>query len=249
VKRLIVNADDLGRTRGINGGIRAAHERGLVTSATLMVAYPAAQDVAAMAGACPGLGIGLHVALTGGPPVSSPGQIPSLVDAQGRLPAKPEGLQGARGVEVLREARAQLARFVALLGRQPTHFDSHHHSHRLPVVRDALVALAREAGRPVRLASPDMGELLARAGVATTDRFEEGFFGDTANVEALLAILEALPEGTTELMCHPAEVDAELRGSSGYAEPRSAELQALTDPRVREACRGLGIQLIHFGQL
>jgi len=249
MKRLIVNADDLGRTRGINAGIRAAHERGVVTSATLMVAYSAAQEVAVLASACPGLGVGLHVALTGGPPVSPPEQIPSLVDAQGRLPAKPEGLEGVEAEDVMREARAQLARFVALLGRQPTHFDSHHHSHRLPLVWDAVVALAREIGRPVRLASPEMGEALRGSGVVTTERFEEGFFGETATVATLLTILESLPEGSTELMCHPAEVDEELRASSGYAQPRTAELRALTDPRVREACRGLDIQLIHFGQL
>jgi len=249
VRRLIVNADDLGRTRGINAGVRAAHERGVVTSATLMVAYPAAQEVAALASACPELGIGLHVALTGGRPVTPPEQIPSLVDAHGRLPAKPEGLSGAGSEDVLREARAQLGRFVTLLGRQPSHFDSHHHSHRLPLVRDAIVALARETGRPVRLAAPDLRESLREAGVATTDRFEEGFFGETATVAQLLAMLETLPEGTTELMCHPAEVDEELRTSSGYAEPRAAELAALTDPRVREACERLGVHLIHFGQL
>jgi len=194
MRRLIVNADDLGRTRGINAGIRAAHERGIVTSATLMVAYPAAGDVAGLARSCPGLGIGLHVALTGGPPSRRRTPLPSLVDARGRLPAKPEGLAAARAEDVGREARAQLARFRVLLGREPTHFDSHHHSQRLPDVRDAIVALASETGRPVRLASAEMRQRLLEVGVATTDRFEEGFFGETATVATLIAILESLPE-------------------------------------------------------
>jgi predicted glycoside hydrolase/deacetylase ChbG (UPF0249 family) len=248
-RRLIVNADDLGRTAGINQGVFDAHRRGVVTSATMMVNYPSAADVPALSAANPRLGIGLHLALTGGVPALPPERVATLVDEGGRLPPKPDGLGGASPREVLDEARAQLARFRQIMKRDPTHFDSHHHSHReVPAVLEAIVTLARETGRPVRAASAEMGERLGREGIPTTDRFVEDFFDREATLEVLLGIIQAV-QGTTELMCHPAVVDAELRATSGYAEARTRELEVLTDRRVREAVDRAGVQLIHFGQL
>ncbi|HSL81977.1 MAG TPA: ChbG/HpnK family deacetylase, partial [Thermoanaerobaculia bacterium] len=100
---LIVNADDLGRTPGVNAGIFAAHEGGVVSSATLMVASPAAEEAAAALPRHPGLGVGLHVTLTGSVPVLPPARVPSLVDAAGRLPRWPEGVAGADPGEVRAE--------------------------------------------------------------------------------------------------------------------------------------------------
>ncbi len=248
-RRLIVNADDLGRTPGINAGIFEAHARGLVTSASLMVTPGAAADVPALARAHPRLGIGLHVALTGGRTALPPEQVASLVDVEGRLPSKPEGLTRAQPGQVRAELRAQLTRFERLLGRRPTHFDSHHHAQRVPAVFTALVELARETGLPVRLASPEMAAPLREAGVATTDAFVERFFGDAARLETLLAIVGELSPGVTELMCHPARVDDELRASSSYAEARARELSILTCEAARAAVRAAGVELIHFGAL
>lgn len=248
-KRLIVNADDFGRTSGINRGIVTAHRQGIVTSATLMVAYAPAAEAAALAWDHPGLGVGLHVALTGGPPVLPPERIPSLVDSAGLLPAKPEGLGRARPAEVLAEARAQLRRFREIVKRDPTHFDSHHHSHRTPAVLEALLTLAWETGLPVRCASPDMRERLRRENVRTTDAFVEDFFDQQVLLETLLRIVDEVRVGTTELMCHPAVVDDDLRGSSGYAEMRAKELELLTHREVRQAMQAMGIKLIHFGEL
>src|SRR5437762_14249294 len=95
MKRVIVNADDLGRTPGINRGVFEAHRRGIVTSASLMVNYPAAAEVAQLSAENPGLGIGLHVALTGGVPALPPERVRTLVDAHGRLPSRPSGLGAA----------------------------------------------------------------------------------------------------------------------------------------------------------
>src|SRR5262245_9477293 len=248
-RRLIVNADDLGRTAGINEGVARAHRGGIVTSATVMVNYPAARQVARIARENPGLGLGLHVQLTGGPSALPAERLRSVVDGEGRLPPKPEALRDPDPAEVLSEVRAQLARFQEIVGRLPTHFDSHHHSHRTPAVFAALVELGRETGRPVRCASPDMVEELRARGVRTTDAFREDFFDADATLEKLAAILGELPPGATELMCHPAVVDEELRRSSGYAEPRTRELAVLTSPSAREAVRKSGIELVHFGQL
>jgi predicted glycoside hydrolase/deacetylase ChbG (UPF0249 family) len=249
VKRLIVNADDLGRTHGVNRGVFDAHRRGIVTSATLMVNYPAASEVRGLSDASPRLGIGLHVQLTGGPPLLPSARIPSLVGADGRLAPKPDGLSGADPAEVEAEARAQLARFRELMGRDPTHFDSHHHSHRVAAVFAAVVALAKETGRPVRPADPAQVEILRREGIRTAERFSEEFFDETARLDVLLAIVRGLPEGTTELMCHPAVVDEELRSTSSYALPRARELEALTSPEALEAVRAAGALLVSYAAL
>lgn len=247
---LIVNADDLGRTAGINGGIFEANRRGIVTSATLMVAYPAAVDAAARLAEHPSLGVGLHVALTGGPPVLPPDRLPSLVDDAGRLPRRPDGLAGVDPAEVAAEVRAQFDRFRRLTARLPTHLDGHHHCHRVPVVLEAVVALAAEHGLPVRDAGEGMRQRLDAAGLATTDRFDDSFYAAGASLEALLDLLAGLGPGSTELMCHPGQADAELTAAgSTYVDDRLRELEVLTHPRVLRAVDEAGIRLGHFGHL
>ncbi|HEX2164639.1 MAG TPA: ChbG/HpnK family deacetylase [Thermoanaerobaculia bacterium] len=246
---LIVNADDLGRTPGINEGIFAAHREGIVSSATLMVAYPAAREAAAALGDHPGLGVGLHVQLTGGRPTLPPERVPSLVDGEGRLPRSPERVSGFEPAHVLAEIEHQLDLFHRLTGRAPTHLDSHHHSHRLPVVLDGLIEVARRHGLPVRNASPEVARRLAAEEVATTDVFVERFFGDDTGLDTLLAVLDDLAPGSTELMCHPARVDDELAADSTYTAPRERELATLTDPAARDALAAHGVRLVHFGAL
>jgi len=248
-KRLIVNADDLGRTPGINAGIFEAHSRGLVTSATLMVGFPSAEEAVAEWLETADVGIGLHVTLTGGRPVLPAKEVPSLVDGEGRFPARPEGLGQALADEVQGEVEAQLERFRDLTGRLPTHLDSHHHSHRLPLVCDVLVSLAARHGLPVRNASAEVGERLRRAGISTTDAFVEDFFGSGAQLEVLVEILTHLAPGVTELMCHPGRVDETLRGGSTYVDERERELAVLTHPEAIRVIRERNITLIHFGEL
>lgn len=248
-KRLIVNADDFGRTPGVNAGIVEAHQRGIVTSTTLMVNFPASAAAAALARENPTLGVGLHLALSGGKPTLPPDQVLSLVDTHGLLPPKPEGLAGARPAELVAEARAQLQRFRELVGREPTHFDSHHHSHRLPDVFEAMVTLCWETGLPLRNAAPWMSQRLRREGIPTSDVFLDGFFDEGVTHENLVRILGDVRPGVTELMCHPALVDEVLRAGSSYAEVRDREREILTDDQVRAAVQALGIRLIHFGDL
>jgi predicted glycoside hydrolase/deacetylase ChbG (UPF0249 family) len=94
-----------------------------------------------------------------------------------------------------------------------------------------------------------MRALFGRERIPTPDRFEGSFYDQGATREGLLRILAGLSLGTTELMCHPAVVDDELRSSSSYAEPRARELAVLSDPEARLAVQASGIRLIHFGEL
>jgi predicted glycoside hydrolase/deacetylase ChbG (UPF0249 family) len=247
-RSLVVNADDLGRTAGINDGIFEAHRRGIVSSATLMVGFAAAAAASRALLDHPALGVGLHVTLTGAAPTLAPGRVPSLVDARGRFPARPEGIVDPDPAELSAEIRNQLDLFRDLVGRPPTHLDSHHHSHRHPRVLEALIAVAREHRLPVRASSPAVARRLAEAGVPTTAAFVERFFGDQARLDVLLDILAGLGPGSTELMCHPARVDDELRSGSSYAEPRARELAVLTSRAARDAVRRDGLRLARFDE-
>jgi predicted glycoside hydrolase/deacetylase ChbG (UPF0249 family) len=219
-----------------------AHRHGLVTSATLMVGFPAAREAVELARGCPALGLGLHLALTGAPALAPDS---GLADESGALPARPPALHGADPGELRRECLAQLRRFRELVGRDPTHLDTHHHSHRLSAVLEVVREIASAERLPVRLASPEMAPRLA--GVPTTDAFVEDFHGAGATLPGLLAILAGLSPGVTELMCHPAMVDDELRTGSSYAEERQRELAILTSPQARAATAAL--RLVTFAAL
>jgi predicted glycoside hydrolase/deacetylase ChbG (UPF0249 family) len=244
---LIVNADDLGRTPGINAGVFAAHRHGLVTSATLMVGFGAAESAARALGAHPELGVGLHVTLTGTKPTLPASRVPTLVAADGNFARRPDALGDIDPREVRAEVEHQLALFERLVGRAPTHLDSHHHSHRHPVIRDVLIDVARERGLAVRSSSEDVRRALRDAGVATTDRFIESFYGEATTLDVLLGILRGIEPGTTELMCHPGQVDGELRDGSTYAHERERELTTLCHPQALALAAELGLRLARFG--
>lgn len=226
---LIVNADDLGLSDAVNAGIAAAHERGIVTSASLMVRQGAAPAAASYADAHPALAVGLHIDLGQWDYESG-----EWIVAYQRCPQDDEAAVEA-------ECRAQLDGFRRLLNRDPTHLDSHQHTHMSEPVTSVVDRLAAELGVPLR----------ARGGI----RYEGGFYGqtgkgepfpDSISVESLLGILSSVPAGWTELGCHPG---LGMREESSYGREREVEVQALCDPRVREAIETEGIELRSFALL
>jgi hopanoid biosynthesis associated protein HpnK len=157
VKRLIVTADDFGISHAVNEAIENAHRYGILSAASLMVAGDAAADAIARARQLPTLGIGLHLVLVDGWPVSRPECLPDLVDGSGGFPNTPAALgariyfSAAARRQAEAEIRAQLAAFRET--RLPLdHVNAHHHFHLHPVVRDILVGLAAEFGiRAIRV--------------------------------------------------------------------------------------------------
>ena len=251
LKRLIVNADDFGRTAGVNAGVLETHLRGIVTSATTMVLEPAAAEgIRDAASRAPGLSLGLHFALTGGgPPASSPRDVPHLAPGgvfRRNLEALPETLPAS---EIAVELSAQIAAFVKLAGHPPTHLDSHHHVALHPSVGPIFAAEARKRSLPVRAANEEARRALREAGVRTPDRFVDEFYAAGATLETLGRILEELPDGTTEVMCHPGRPDAALRAGSTYAEEREREIAVLCDPALRRLAERRGIRLVGYDTL
>ncbi len=175
------------------------------------------------------------------------------------------------------ELSAQLERFVSLAGRLPDHLDCHHFVHLYPPFFQVYADLAAQSQLPLRVPFPPETEfdqaartlpflegfprdlvrgmvvtdsaLLKARRLAHPDRFIGTFFGrETLTLEALLGHLEALPDGVTELMCHPAYDDPALAASS-YRSEREIELHLLTQPAVRDRVKALGIELVTFGAL
>jgi hypothetical protein len=251
VKRLIVNADDFGRTPGVNTGVLEAHLYGIVTSATVMVLEPAAEDgVAEARRRAPRLLLGLHFALTGGGrPASDPNRVPSLV-LDGRFPRSSGDLRRELPAEeIARELEAQMFLFEKMAGSAPSHLDSHHHSALHPSVQAVFAETALSRGLPVRASSVAARDELRAGGLRTPDLFLDGFHGEGATAENLRALIRALPHGTAELMCHPAHVDERLRSGSSYAKERERELALLCDPDVRWLLAQEDVELIAFPDL
>ena len=224
VRLLVVNADDLGLSVGVNAGIVHAARHGIVTSASLMVRAPAAEPAAQQLRARPGISLGLHLDLAewehDGQQWTPRYQVVDTDDA------------GAVAVELGR----QLDRFVALTGRAPTHLDSHQHVHRSEPVASLVAAAGARLGVPVRGAHPALA-------------YRGDFYGQTGKGEpyrsalttsALVALLQALPVGQSELGCHPGFSD-DL--DSGYALEREVEVRVLCDPAVAAAVGRAGITL------
>jgi len=214
MKRLIVNADDFGAGHGVNRGIVAAHLEGILTSTSLMVDLPTSAEAAAMSRDARDLSVGLHVHLD---------ETSNWSD---------------RTTELLR----QLRRFEELMGRPPTHIDSHHNIHRDPALLPDFLELANRCGVPLRGHSP------ARCVSSFYGRWGGETHREQIDVPGLSRLLAAeVREGVTELSCHPGYVDLDLRSS--YSAEREIELRTLCDPEVRRVLDELGINLISFRDL
>jgi predicted glycoside hydrolase/deacetylase ChbG (UPF0249 family) len=265
-KRLLVNADDLGLSPGINRGIERAHREGIVRSASLLVNAPGFDDAVRVIRENPDLSVGIHLTLVGGDgPVMPPGTVPSLVDENGRFPASyPRFLARYPLVstdEIRRELEAQIERARAA-GVSPTHLDSHQHLHLLPRVASVVLGLAQayrigyirrpEKGggivRPaVRALSFSLARKTAARGLSTSDHFAGFDCSGRLTMGRLLAIIGRIGPGTTELMVHPGTDAGEVRSRYGWKMSWEQELAALISPETREMIERRGIEIVGHG--
>jgi predicted glycoside hydrolase/deacetylase ChbG (UPF0249 family) len=222
-RHLIVNADDFGMTEGINEGVMEAHASGIVTSATLMVRRPAAGNAAVYAVSHPRLSLGLHIDLG------------EWVYGEGTWVARYEVVDTSDRDAVAAEVDRQIDVFQTLVGRGPTHLDSHQHVHRQEPVATVVREAGGRLGVPVRHQAQHVtyrGDFYGHSGKG--EPYPEGI-----TVDGLLAVLEDLGPGWSELGCHPGKPDAALDDT--YRDERAIELAVLCNPRIRA---GLGAQRI-----
>ena len=268
-KLLVVNADDFGFTPDVNEGIIEAHRNGILTAATTMANGDAFDHAVALARQTPGLDIGCHLVLIGGRSLVTGAPLPATVGqflralATGRIP-------------VHEELRAQVRKIVEA-GLEPTHLDTHKHTHLAPPVLEAVARIGEEfripwIRRPMDCplsapggVSPPLKRLTSAAIVLLGGRFRrvlehhrcratDHFAGfritGRVRTQELVELMRVIPWGSTELMCHPGRCAEALRHApTRLKESREAELAALTAPEVRVAVERAGIELVNYRQL
>jgi len=257
VKQLVVNADDFGFTRDVNAGIVEAHRNGILTATTLMGNGDAFDDAVRLARETPSLDIGCHLVLVQAPGL--PQTIPQLLQAValGRLP-------------IYEELSKQVRRIVDA-GLNPTHLDTHKHTHLLPPVLEAVARISEEFRIPwvrrpfdfplqpggvgwknklMRSMNGRFRSSLTRHHCRSTDWFAGFRLTGRYRSGDLVEVIHALPEGVTEFMCHPGRCGDDLRAArTRLKESREEELRALTAPEVRTALAEAGVKLVSYREL
>ncbi|HUI84219.1 MAG TPA: ChbG/HpnK family deacetylase [Candidatus Binatia bacterium] len=295
MRRLIVNADDLGLTPGVNRGIAEAHERGIVTSTTLMANALAFDDAARVAFAARDekpLSVGCHVVLLDGEPLLPSGRVPTLLQP-GRQNGRARFRESLNNFvvasfrhkldagEIEEEAAAQMERIRAA-GIQPSHFDTHKHAHMFPAVLRPLLRAARANNVPAvrnpfgqvwplplasllrtrqlwkRFAQLNIMRNFAVSfrrevqahGLRTTDGSLGVLVTGVLDLKLFSAIIDSIPEGTWEFVCHPGYNDAELGNvRTRLRQSREQELRLLTSPEAKDLLEQRGIDLISYHDL
>jgi predicted glycoside hydrolase/deacetylase ChbG (UPF0249 family) len=273
-KFLIVNADDFNTDVERNRGILEAVEKGIVTSTTIIANMPGLKE--SLPGLVGTLGnrVGIHLNLTMGLPLTPDAN--TLVDRSGRFMGKRTAWEKAlRGLMDLGKVEREFAAQISLLkshGVHPDHIDGNNHIHVFPGIAATVARLANDFGiKRIRLplerfskwrqwVLPGMVKkaffdflsrrersVFKRHGLRFTDHFAGIQFPLVSSLESLQSFLEHLPDGTTELMCHPG-----YRNSAGNpfsSVEREQELFTLTHPSVMERRRRLNIQLVSFSEI
>ena len=290
MKNLIVNADDLGWTDGVNRGILEAFRAGIVTSTTVLANGTAFAEAVKVAQSAPRLAVGVHLNLSDGEPVADRESVTSLLSDDGRFADGPESLlwkRARRGLvldEVEEEWDAQIQK-VRDAGIRPTHLDGHKHVHMLPGLFEIALRLAKKHGieairvsleesslrtalasgsqhrgavvmkqgvqaRGLKLLARDARKQAAHMGIATADYFCGIAQTGELTFEGLEQLLKNLPEGITELICHPGYADEALQKTATRLQAsRQKELEILTDTRIRKLVASRGIRLIDYGSV
>jgi hypothetical protein len=271
--RLIVNADDYGRTPEVSRGIRDAHARGIVTSTTCMMNIPTtAADIQVALKETPHLGLGVHLVLTADNPILPHAQIKTITDEHGNFLKQNVLISKLAEVdvnEVKGEWYAQIEAFIAAAGRKPTHLDSHHHSSYFkPDFVRAMFELAREFDCAIRLPLHYETKLMsgvpgafAQDVIDSTPRlladfkprhpaaFFDSFYDQGATQAEIFRIFDLLGDGTHEIMSHPGYTAGGLGNITSYSSQRETEIEILTSPEIIHAIKSRGIELISFSDL
>ncbi len=272
-RQLIVNADDFARHPEVDRGILTSHKKGIVTTTTVLINMPAAVEaVQRSQESAPNLAFGLHLNLTLGPPCARESDLHNMVDHTGqfhRIAHWCEALDSVPIHNIEVEWRAQVERFLST-GVPLDHLDSHHH---IAIFREDIwelyLTLARELDCGVRPPFPDdtsraqfetiPSSVLAYAEsnalaslkqshVPSPKAFYASFFDRHATLDHLCEILQGLPAGLSEMMCHPGYAHSAVEASSSYNQQRQAELELLTNPSVLQRIADLQIDLITYRQ-
>ncbi|MCU1386098.1 MAG: hypothetical protein JWL71_4795 [Acidobacteria bacterium] len=280
LRSLVINADDLGLTVGVNNGIFDAYDHGVLTSASLFANARATGDAIGRARRRTSLGVGCHLTLVDGQPILPAARIPSLIEGDGRFrrswkPFIVSCLVGRVSLsEVEQELTAQIDR-IRSEGVTLTHLDAHKHVHAYPPIFAVVTRLAGRFRIPVVRVPFELWPAVdgctrqpwtvrrqalmnaltrpwarrdyrnARLARIRTPNFVGRAHTGVWSVEALTALVAALPSGVTELMTHPGYVDETLaRLKTRLLQARADEVGLLTDANTIDLFARQRIRLI-----
>jgi predicted glycoside hydrolase/deacetylase ChbG (UPF0249 family) len=220
-KICIINGDDFGASAGVSRGIIEAHRNGILTSASLMINMPGAEEAVELSAANPDLSVGLHVNFTN----------------EGNAVIDITDIEAARA-----ELNGQYQLFVDRMGRPPTHIDSHHNVHRRPELSVLFLELSEKQGLFLREHSP------VRYYSNFYGQWEGESHPEHISPEQLVNVLETeIRPGFTELACHPGYMTGEF--ISEYAVEREIELRSLCNRMVKQRVAELNIELVNYSQI
>jgi hopanoid biosynthesis associated protein HpnK len=271
VRRLIVNADDFGRSHSINEAVIRAHRDGILTTASLMVNEPACDEAVTLARECPQLGVGLHLSLLCGRSALPPSRIPGLVNDRWEFTRGPVGagmkyfFQRGLQEQLEQEIAAQFARFRST-GMTLDHVNGHLHLHLHPTIfsillskielwgisgmrltRDPFWLNAKLAGGAwlYRAAHACIYLLLSRRARRPLEQHNVRF---TPFVFGLLQNGRVTHDYLSKLLSHLPCGDSEVYSHPSLHESKN-EFEALVSPSVKELVRERDIKLIRYQDL
>ncbi|MFH0864110.1 MAG: ChbG/HpnK family deacetylase [Candidatus Gottesmanbacteria bacterium] len=230
MKKLIVNADDFGITKSVNEGIIHGFKNGIITSTSLMVNRPFADEAAQLAKENPKLGVGLHFEIIGD-------------DNQVLRGIKKVTAYLSIGLFQVEKAKrlfySQLKKFKESIGKMPTHIDGHYHVHKLPSIFPFISEFSNKYKIPYRM----MKE------INFIGEYSDYNHPENASIDYLTKILKGLPDKVSELMTHPGFSSDELRKISSMSDCRATELKTLTSSEIKKIIEEEKIQLINWSQI
>ena len=248
--KLIINADDFGRTRGINYGIVEAIKNGVLSSTTIMMNMPYAEHAINLAKKEGITSIGVHLTFI----EKSLSLGKTLVDKDGIFKKYPELMKEADIEEIKTEMRVQIDKLIDM-GIKPTHLDGHHHVHLYSLkMAEAVFAVAKEYDLPVRIGKAGKTtrageEIVIPSFLRTIDFFEDSYYADKVGAEDFKVRVEAaMAYDIVELMCHPAFLCTDTLKSS-YSYPRLTELDVITSDEIKEFVKNKGIEIVDYSAL
>lgn len=243
--KLIINADDLGYSKGVNYGIYDSYKFGVVRSGTLMMNMPSTQHAVDLFKGTD-FGIGVHLNITAGKALL---EHDYLTDEDGFFIKDRLFKQSREALkEVEKEYVAQIEKAYAY-GVDVTHLDSHHHMHlnHLEIFK-IVEKLSRKYGLPMRY--DKNYKALESYDVVSTEAFSSAFYNQTAQVAYLIQLLDTYSNvDSLELMVHPGFLDGTLYGCASYREMRMVEHSVLTSKLLKAHIQHKGIQLISYKNL
>jgi len=242
-RKLIINSDDFGLHKSVNEAIEIAHNKGMLTSASLMVNGDYFDDAVAIAKRHKKLGIGIHLTLNGEKAVAPPGKIYSLINKNGILREshielfKKILLRKVRVEHIAAESEAQIKKFIQS-GLIPTHLDSHRHVHLFPPIYAVLIEIFKKYKikkiRWVNIPAYDFNEIsiaklaficlikgtsfIKSKKFSYPDHFVGFFRSGNMDFNYIKTALQKLRPGVTEINFHPGKDDSAIKEKYGFWE-------------------------------